>query len=93
MARGDTLDAQIARCVAGKLENLGAQVLADSSHVHCRGGTHTAVTCNAVLQVPVDTAHRELCEWHKVKTQKKIEKGGKGGYALFAGGREGSWGK
>ena len=54
------LNTEIARCVAGKLQHLSTQVLADSCHVHGRCGADTTMAGNAVLQVPVDTAYREL---------------------------------
>ena len=60
VAGSDTLHAEVARGVAGKLEHLCAQVLADGSHVDGRGRANAAVASHAVLKVPVDTANREL---------------------------------
>ena len=60
MARSDTLHAEIARGVSGKLEHLGTKVLADGGHVHGRGRTNAAVAGHAVFQMPMDTAHGKL---------------------------------
>ena len=43
-----------------KLEHLGGEVLKDGARVYGRLGTHTHVVLRAALEVPVNTAHREL---------------------------------
>ena len=60
MARRDTLHLEILRGVARQLEHLSRQVLQDGRAVHGSRGTHAAARRRALLQVTVDTAHREL---------------------------------
>ena len=56
----DTLHAQIFRRVASELEHLGSQVLQNGSRVDGGGSTNTALICDTLLQVAVNTADREL---------------------------------
>jgi hypothetical protein len=57
---GDALHAQVARCVACQLEDLGAEVLADGGHVHRRGSTDASMASYSNLQVAMNTSHRKL---------------------------------
>jgi len=56
----DTLHLQILGSVACQLEDLSCQVLEDGCRVDGGGGADTSVRGGPVLQVPVDTTHREL---------------------------------
>jgi len=42
--------------------HLGAEVLADGSHVNGGGGANTPVARDTRLEVAVDTTHGELCD-------------------------------
>jgi len=56
----NTLHLQILGSVACQLKNLSCQVLEDGGGVDGSSGADTSVGSGPVLQVPVDTTHREL---------------------------------
>jgi len=60
VTRVDALHLQVLARVAGQLEHLGRQVLENGGAVDGRGGAHASILHGARLQVPVDTANREL---------------------------------
>jgi len=60
VTRRDTLHLQILGGVASQLQHLCCEVLEDGSAVDCGSGSHAPMGGGAVLEVPVDTPHREL---------------------------------
>lgn len=60
VTRGDTLHLQILASVPSQLQNLGRQVLEDSSRVDRRSSTNAAIRLGPLLQLTMDTANREL---------------------------------
>ena len=62
VSRRDSLDLKILGGVAGKLEDLGGEVLKDGSTVDGRGGTDSAVGAHSALQESVDSSDGELQE-------------------------------
>merc|ERR1719443_663629 len=60
VTRRDALHAQVLGRVAGKLEDLGGQVLQDGGGVDSSGGADAALGSDTHLEVAVDTADGEL---------------------------------
>lgn len=60
VARGDTLHLEILAGIASQLKNLSSKVLKDCCRVHSSSGTHTAISRDPLLELPVYTTHREL---------------------------------
>ena len=66
VTRGDTLHLEILAGVASQLQDLSRQVLQDGSRVDRRSSTNTAIGLSPLLQLTMDTAHREL-KYHIAK--------------------------
>lgn len=60
MAGSDTLHFQVLASIASQLQDLGSQVLQNGSTVDSSSGPNTPMAGGTVLQVPMDTSHREL---------------------------------
>ena len=60
VARRDALNLEVLGRVTRELEDLGGEVLEDSGGVYGRGATNALRGASAALEVPVNTADREL---------------------------------
>ena len=60
VTRSYSLHLKVFASVAGKLEDLGGEILKNGSSVDCRCGSNTAVRAHSALQESVNSTNREL---------------------------------